>query len=61
MNRYFKLKRMSAAEIAEAVIQISASSTWKCRLCNFKDNCTKDCFTGILTFLMVDEKGSENK
>ena len=61
MNRSEKLKEMNTYEIVEAIIQISASSTWKCRLCAFKDNCNKDCFTGILNFLMVDEKGSENK
>ena len=62
MNRIEKLHEMSAKDITEAVIKISALSNWKCRLCNFKDDCNKNCFLGIMTyFTLVDISGKEEE
>lgn len=61
MNKYEQLQQMSVIDIAKAIIKISASSNWKCRLCYSKDKCDKDCLTGIGAYLLEDEKGSVNK
>ena len=63
MNRIEKLHEMSAENIAEAVMKISASSNWKCRLCIYDRRCNKgaDCKTGIQRFFTVDDQTGKDE
>ena len=61
MNKVEKLHQMSAENIAEAVMKISASSNWKCRLCAFKDNCNKNCNLGIYKFFTFDDQTGKDE
>lgn len=61
MNRIEKLHKMNAAEIATEIIKISAASTWKCRLCYYKDNCNKNCHYGIMRFFVKDNAGKDEE